>query len=101
MRILLFVVSAVFSLAAVGLLVFGLPRWVALIMLAVAGLALVGAMREQARQEAPRAIELDEKQRAQIRDMKAEGRHGAAIRQVQLWHRYATESDARRLVQEA
>ncbi|MCT1882427.1 hypothetical protein M3A76_05120 [Corynebacterium sanguinis] len=100
MRTLWFVLAAAFSLVAVGANWLDLPRPAALASIAAAAVFLVLGFRETYRNRVQGPVELDAEQEETIRQMKAEGNTSLAIRQVQMWFRYASAEDAARAVRE-
>ncbi|MDO5453447.1 MAG: hypothetical protein Q4F37_00505 [Corynebacterium sp.] len=94
MRIFSFSLAAVFSVAAIALRVSGQPTWTAVVAIVVAGVFLALGFVAAAQNHEPEPIVLDEEQTETVRRMKNEGNHAGAIRQVQLWFRYATAEDA-------
>lgn len=102
MRILYFGAAAVFSLAAVffAYTETAAPGWVGIAAIVLAGVFLVlGLYEHYKRQETP-SLELDDEERATIKRMKQEGDFQLAVKQVQMWKRYASPEDAARIVRE-
>lgn len=102
MRILYFILAAVFSLGAVFLAYVdtAAPGWVGTAAIVLAAMFLVLGFYEQyKRQEVP-SLELDAQQRATIQRMKDEGNFQLAVKQVQMWKRGASQEDAARVVRD-
>ncbi len=100
MRALYFALAAAFSVAAIIVQLVNLTPFLAILALAVAGVFLLLGFRVTAENRVAAPVVLDEEKRATLRALKAEGNHGGAIRQVQLWFRDATPEEARRVVRE-
>lgn len=101
MRVVFFVLAALFSLTAIGVRLVQQPGWMAVVAIAVAGACLVVGFWLQAQAQGPRVVELNQEQRETIQRMKSEGNHAGAISQVRLWFKYATAEQARVAVAEA
>lgn len=100
MRNLWFILAALLSLTALAANWFNLPGWVAVASIVLAGVALAAGLVGRAREYVAEPVVLDAEQEATIRRMKAEGNMPLAVRQVQMWFRYATADDATRVVRE-
>ncbi|MHA2789566.1 hypothetical protein ACXZ66_10520 [Corynebacterium sp. S7] len=100
MRILYFVLAAVFTIAALVLTWTGASTWLAWVALAAAAVFLVLGLMKKASEMEPEKLELTEDQKNTLRQMKREGNESGAIRQVHMWFRYASAEDAQRLVRE-
>lgn len=100
MRVLFFTFAAILSIAAVALRFFPTPNWLAVISIIAAGIFLVLAFRLQWAAQEDEPIVLDEKRKDTLRELREQGDHGGAIRQVQLWYRNTSAEDARKIVQE-
>ena len=100
MRALYFALAAAFSVAAIIVQLVDLTPFLALLALAIAGVFLLLGFRITAENRVAAPIMLDEEKMTTLRTLKAEGNHGGAIRQVQLWFRDATPEQARRIVRE-
>lgn len=101
MRIVSFVLAAVFSLVAVVAVYTSLPGWVGTAAIVAAGVFLVLGFYEQYTLREEVAPMLDDEQRATVQRMKGEGNFQLAVQQVQLWFRGASPEDAARIVREA
>lgn len=100
MRALYLTFAALLSVVAIVVRFAGLGNTTAIAAVLAAAVFLGLGLWEHAKKQEPKPIELDEEQTETIKRMKSEGNHSGAIRQVQLWFRYATADDARRIVQE-
>ncbi|QNE90027.1 hypothetical protein H0194_03120 [Corynebacterium incognita] len=98
MRQGIFVLSALFCILAIVLVLTGQPRWMGLIVLLLAGACLAAGLYLQYRQGASESPELDERQRAVISDLLAEGKYGTAVNQVKLWKRNVSREQAESIV---
>ncbi|WKK61992.1 hypothetical protein QYQ98_03655 [Corynebacterium sp. P3-F1] len=92
--------AAVLSVAAIVIAFTNVPRWVAVVLLVVAALALFMGLREKYRAMEDAPIELDEEQEETVRRLKAAGREDSAIRQVQLWFRNTDHDTAGAVVRD-
>ncbi|MCT1628813.1 hypothetical protein M3B04_07650 [Corynebacterium sanguinis] len=100
MRTLWFVFAAVFSLVALAGSWFALPGWVSVVAIILADVFLLLGFYDTFQNRVEEPIAFDEVQEETIRQMKAEGNTSLAIRQVQMWFRYASAEDAARAVRE-
>ncbi|QPK82851.1 hypothetical protein G7Y29_08250 [Corynebacterium qintianiae] len=98
MRTLWFALAAFFSLVALAGNWLSLAGWVSVLAIVLAGLFLLLGFYEQFKNRVEEPIALDGEQEATIRRMKAEGNTPLAVRQVQMWFRYASAEDAARVV---
>lgn len=101
MRIVSFVLAAVFSLVAVVAVYTSLPGWAGTAAIVAAGLFLVLGFYEQYKLREEVAPTLDDEERATVQRMKDEGNFQLAVQQVQLWFRGTSPEDAARIVREA
>lgn len=88
------------SVAAIAIAFTNIPRWVAVVLLVVAAVALFTGLREKYRAIEDAPIELDEEQAETVRSLKAEGREDSAVRQVQLWFRNTDHETAANVVRD-
>lgn len=99
MRFVLFALSALFCLAAIGSQFFGAPRYVALACMAIAAVAMViGMVLYAKRQDAPGERVLTESQTQEIERLLEAGQFGVAVGQVRLWFRGTSEEEAEAVV---
>lgn len=101
MRIVSFVLAAVFSVVAVAAVYTTLPGWVGTVAILAGGLFLLLGFYEQYKLREEVEPELDSEQRATVQRIKSEGNFQLAVQQVQLWFRGTTPEDAARIVREA
>lgn len=92
--------AALLSVAAIVIAFTNVPRWIAIVLLAVAAVALFVGLREKYRSMENAPIELDEEQQETVRRLKAEGREDSAVRQVQLWFRNTEHETAAAVVRD-
>lgn len=93
--------AAALSLSAIVLAFTNMPRWIALVLVAAAGVFLFLGLREKYREYSVQGrapIELDDEQRDTVSRLKAEGREDSAVRQVQLWFRNTGYEEAAAVV---
>ena len=100
MRTLSFVLAALFSVLALAGSWLSLPGWVSVVAIAAAGVFLLLGFYVSVKDRVAQPIVLDDAQETTIRRMKAEGNTSLAVRQVQMWFRYASAEDAARVVRE-
>lgn len=101
MRILSFVLAAVFSIAAVVTAYTAIPGWVGTASIVLAGLFLVIGFYEQYKMRDHEPPVLDDEQRDTIKRIKDEGNFQLAVQQVQMWFRGTSQEDATRIVRDA
>ena len=92
--------AAALSIAAIFIAFTSVPRWIAVVLLVVAAVALFVGLREKYRAMEDEPIELDAEQEETVRRLKAEGREDLAVRQVQLWFRNADHGTAADVVRD-
>lgn len=92
--------AAALSIAAIVIAFTSVPRWIAVVLLVVAAVALFVGLREKYRAMEDEPIELDAEQEETVRRLKAEGREDLAVRQVQLWFRNADHGTAADVVRD-
>lgn len=100
MRTLWFVLAALFSLLALAGSWLSLSGWVSVVSIALAGVFLLLGFYRTYTERVDEPVVLDAEQEETIRRMKAEGNYPLAVRQVQMWFRYASAEDAARIVRE-
>lgn len=98
MRALYLALAALLSIGAIVVRLLGMGNALAIAAIIAAAIFLGLGLWEHAKKQEPKPIELDEEQLETLERMKSEGNHSGAIRQVQLWFRFATAEDARRIV---
>ena len=101
MRILSFVLAAVFSIAAVVTAYTAIPGWVGTASIVLAGLFLVLGFYEQYKMRDHEPPVLDDEQRDTIQRIKDEGNFQLAVQHVQMWFRGTSQEDATRIVRDA
>lgn len=94
------VLAAVFSLVAIVSVFLDFATWISIVALAAAALFLFLGLAEKYRQMEDTPIELDDEQRATIKQMKKEGNVDLAVRQVQMWFRNTSYEEAAAVVRE-
>ncbi|WP_460490721.1 hypothetical protein, partial [Corynebacterium nasicanis] len=99
MRALFLGLAAALCVAALALKLFDVSDVAAVLAVLAAGVFLVLGLKATAENRRIVPVDLDDKQRATLRDMLDRGDEGAAVRQVQLWFRDATPEQARAAVQ--
>ncbi|AKK11644.1 hypothetical protein [Corynebacterium uterequi] len=98
MRWLAWAASLALSVVAIGATFLGAPSAISVMALVGAALCFLGAAWLKARTVRTAEVTITEQQQDTLRRMKAEGDYGLALRQIQMWHRYASAEDARRIL---
>lgn len=100
MRTFSFALAALFSVLALAGNWLSLSGWVSMAAIIAAGGFLLLGFYASVKDRVAQPIVLDDAQETTIRRMKAEGNTPLAVRQVQMWFRYASAEDAARVVRE-